>query len=102
MVDGGVSALKVALEGMGEENSDADHTKQCSNRLGHRNPSFEPGSNETAGVAEQSKEFGEPIPLRRYLRIPGNTECLKDGEPPAGPPLAWQHLGGKPMCFRRR
>jgi len=41
MVDRRASALEITFEGMGKKNSDADHTKQRCNGLGHRNPSFE-------------------------------------------------------------
>jgi hypothetical protein len=80
--DGNASGSRQkTLAGVGHENADADHAKQCCNYLDHHDVPL--GSAQTKrhrGPNSQKKSPG-PHSIADRLMISSNRQCRKDGEP---------------------
>jgi hypothetical protein len=91
-----------ALKRMGQKNTNADHAKECRNSLGHRNRPLNPATTKRHGRPNSQKKSKSCNHFARSLRIYGNTECRKSGEPPAGPAFGRRDPGGNPVSFGDR
>jgi hypothetical protein len=79
---------------MGEENTGADHAKQCCNDLDHHDGPLRPAETKPHRRPNSQKNSRNRYRFAARLMISGNRECQKHGQPPARPALGWQHFGG--------
>ena len=85
------------LAGVGHENADADHGKECCNYLDHRNGPLRSAETKRYRRPNSQKNSASRTRVPMQLMISGNRECQKGGGPLAQPASRRQHPGGKPI-----